>query len=72
MEHRYSKKQWSLWIEKAGEGRVKTEFGSLWTAGLLAGYLVEKHRWCLMSALSHPLKLHKFKGKDLEILQHII
>ena len=27
---------------------------------------------CLMSALSHPLKLHKFKEKDLEILQHII
>jgi hypothetical protein len=29
MEHRDSKKQRSLWIEKASKGRVKTEFGSL-------------------------------------------
>lgn len=70
--HRDPKKHWSLQVEKAGKGRVGTVFGSLRAAGLLAGWLVEEHRWCLMSALSHPLKLYRFKGKDLEILQHII
>lgn len=70
--HGVPKGQWSLQVEKASKGSIKNVLGNGQMTWLLARWLVEEHRWCFKSALSHSLKSQKFKERDLETLQLVM